>query len=235
MQAAHPVPGARIPGESLVPDRGPHHRPPAADGQAPRIGVLALQGDVLEHLRLIERAGAVGVPVRREDELATVDGLVLPGGESTTIGLLLDRTGLAAPVQARLAEGLPVLGTCAGAILLAREPRQHDGTPTGQWCLGALDVAARRNAFGRQVASFEADLDVAGLTDPMRAVFIRAPWFEDLGAGVEVLATVATDVGARVVVVRQGPVLASAFHPELSDDPRLHRLLVDAVVTRDPA
>lgn len=227
-----PSPAARVPGESLVADRGPRHVVDGASEGAPRIGVLALQGDVLEHLRLLARAGAAGTPVRDPADLDGLAGLVLPGGESTTIGLLLERTGLLEPVRAAIAGGMPVLATCAGAILLADRVVQHDGRQSEQPRIGGLDVTARRNAFGRQVASFEADLSVAGLAEPLHAVFIRAPWFEDLGSDVEDLATVATAAGEVPVVVRQGAILASAFHPELTDDARLHRLLLDTAVAR---
>ena len=228
-------PATRVPGESLVDDRGPRHRSDRASASAPTIGVLALQGDVLEHLRLLEQAGARGVTVRRADDLAGLDGLVLPGGESTTIGLLLERHGLAEPLRRTVADGFPVLGTCAGAILLAERVVQHDGRASDQPRVGGLDVTARRNAFGRQVASFEADLVVAGLEAPLRAVFIRAPWFEELGPDVEPLATVATPVGDVPVVVRHGALVASAFHPELTDDARLHRLFVADAVARTRA
>lgn len=190
-----------------------------------KIGVLALQGDVAEHLRLL---GGAGVAVRRADELDGLDGIVLPGGESTTVGKLLDRFGLMAPLRERLRDGLPALGTCAGAILLGRAALLADGRASDQPLLGVLDTVARRNAFGRQVASFEGKVDVAGV-GPMEAVFIRAPWFEETGPDVEVLARVETALGDKVVVVRQGRILASAFHPELVGDPRLHRLFVELV------
>ena len=191
--------------------------------------MLALQGDVLEHLRLLDVAGAVGAPVQTTADLDGLDGLVLPGGESTTIGTLLELHNLLGPLRQRIDAGLPVFGTCAGAILLARRALRHDGTPVEQTLVGGMDMVVRRNAFGRQVASFEADLDVTGLTAPMHAVFIRAPWIEEAGSEVEVLATADTDLGPRVVVARQGALLASAFHPELTDDPRLHHLFVRLV------
>ncbi len=219
---------SRVPGEGLLDDRGPHFRPTVLAG-APRIGVLALQGDVLEHLRLLDVAGAVGAPVQTTADLDGLDGLVLPGGESTTIGTLLELHNLLGPLRQRIDAGLPVFGTCAGAILLARRALRHDGTPVEQTLVGGMDMVVRRNAFGRQVASFEADLDVTGLTAPMHAVFIRAPWIEEAGSEVEVLATADTDLGPRVVVARQGALLASAFHPELTDDPRLHHLFVRLV------
>ena len=219
---------ARVPGEGLLDDRGPRFRPTARD-DAPRVGVLALQGDVLEHLRLLDVAGAIGVVVRAPAELDGLDGLVLPGGESTTIGMLLELRGLLEPLRERIASGLPVLGTCAGAILLARRALRHDGVAVEQTLVGGMDMVVRRNAFGRQVASFEAELDVKGLDAPMRAVFIRAPWIEEAGHQVEVLATVDPGVAPRIVVARQGALLASAFHPELTDDARLHRMLVGMI------
>jgi pyridoxal 5'-phosphate synthase pdxT subunit len=194
-----------------------------------RIGVLALQGDVAEHLAVLARLGADGAPVKRAEDLDGLDGLVIPGGESTTVGKLLERYGLLDPLRDRLTTGLPAFGTCAGAILLGRHALLHDGQPADQPLLGVLDTVARRNAFGRQVASFEADLDVGGVDGPVRAVFIRAPWFEDAGPDVAVLAKVDTPLGDKVVVVRQGRLLASAFHPELVGDDRLHRLFLDIV------
>lgn len=195
--------------------------------------MLALQGDVREHLRALAECGVDGVracPVRRADELAEVDGLVLPGGESTTMSRLLDTFELLEPLRKRLAGGMPALGSCAGMILLATDvlagrPDQHQ--------LDALDMTVRRNAFGRQVDSFESDLDVEGLDGgPLRAVFIRAPWVERVGPGVQVLARIpdvpdAGDAAGRIVAVRQGPVLATAFHPELTGDWRVHRLFCD--------
>jgi pyridoxal 5'-phosphate synthase pdxT subunit len=199
------------------------------------IGVLALQGDVREHLAAVRAFPDVeAVPVRRPSELAAVDAIVLPGGESTTMSRLLVTFELLEPLRARIAGGMPAYGSCAGMILLATEVL--DGRPDQQQ-LGGLDVVVRRNAFGRQVDSFETDLDVAGVTDveggPVHAVFIRAPWVEKAGAEVEVLATVPAmsaagqDAGAaagRIVAVRQGAVLATAFHPELTGDLRVHGL-----------
>lgn len=206
-----------------------HDREPAPDGDAdgPRVGVLALQGDVAEHLRMLGAVGAEGVRVQRPGDLDGLDGLVVPGGESTTIGKLAGLYGLLEPLRARLADGFAAFGTCAGAILLARGALLADGRPSEQPLLGAMDLVARRNAFGRQVASFEADVHITGVAgEPMHAVFIRAPWFEAVGPDVEVLATVATPLGEQVVVARQGRLLASAFHPELVGDMRLHRLFV---------
>ena len=191
---------------------------------APRVGVLAYQGDVREHLAALEAAGAEAVEVRTLAELDTVDGLVVPGGESTVIGKLADRYGLLEPLRERATAGLPVLGTCAGMIFLAREV---EGPP--QDLLGVLDVRVRRNAFGRQVASFEAEVDVKGVDGgPVAGAFIRAPWVADAGPEVEVLA----EVEGKVVAVRQGNLLATAFHPELSGEVRLHRWLVDLVLGR---
>ena len=220
---------ARIPGEPVVSVAAP----PAGDG--PVVGVLALQGDVLEHVTMLRSAGATAVLVKRADEIDEVDGLVIPGGESTTIGKLADMYGLLEPLRKAIDGGLPVLGTCAGAILLSQRALFADGTPSEQPLIGALQTTARRNAFGRQVASFEADLDVEGVAGgPLHAVFIRAPWFEEVGPDVTVLATVETPDGPRAVVVRQGDVIAAAFHPELSGDGRLHQAFVDVVGARGP-
>ena len=201
---------------------------------APRIGVLALQGDVREHLAALEAVGATATRVRRAVELDDVDGVVVPGGESTTIGKLLVTFGLLEPLQKRVRDGLPAFGSCAGMILLAEEVL--DGRPD-QPTVGGLDIAVRRNAFGRQVDSFETDIDVTGLDgSPLHAVFIRAPWVESVGSGVEVLATVGSVTPAadpanagRIVAVRQGPLLATSFHPELTGDTRVHALFVSMV------
>jgi pyridoxal 5'-phosphate synthase pdxT subunit len=204
----------------------------------PVIGVLALQGDVREHAAMLERSGARAVAVRRPAELAEVDGLVLPGGESTTVSRLLEAFELLAPLRARIAAGMPAYGSCAGMILLARQVL--DGRPD-QRQLDGLDVVVRRNAFGRQVDSFEADLDFGHVSDgPMHAVFIRAPWVEKAGDGVEILARVpktphAGQAADRIVAVRQGPVLATAFHPELTGDERVHRLFVGMVRATRPS
>ncbi len=198
---------------------------------APRIGVLALQGDVREHDRALGAAGASTVHVRRVGDLTGLDGLVLPGGESTTISRLLSVFELLEPLRAAVAGGLPVYGSCAGLILLAETVL--DGRPDQQG-VGGLDVVVRRNAFGRQVDSFETDLAFTGVGH-VHAVFIRAPWVESTGEGVEVLAAVggspstAHPAAGRVVAVRQGPVLATSFHPELTGDHRVHRLFVDMV------
>jgi 5'-phosphate synthase pdxT subunit len=181
------------------------------------VGVLALQGDFEAHAGVLTRLGAEARIVRTAAELEGLDGLVIPGGESTTMTLGIEREELAEPLRDLISDGTPVLATCAGMIMLDRE---H---------LGVLDMTTRRNAFGRQVRSFEADLDVDGLDGgPLRGVFIRAPWVEEAGADVEVLA----EVDGHPVAVRQGDVTAVAFHPELTDDARLHRRLVDAVRSR---
>ncbi|MBO0839220.1 MAG: pyridoxal 5'-phosphate synthase glutaminase subunit PdxT [Sciscionella sp.] len=198
----------------------------------PVIGVLALQGDVREHVAALANAGARACGVRTEAELSTVDALVIPGGESTTMSRLLDVFDLLDPLRKRLDDGMPVYGSCAGMILLARAVL--DGRPD-QHQLGALDVTVRRNAFGRQVDSFEEDLDFVGLQGKaVHAVFIRAPWVESAGDDVEVLARVPDSPAAglaagRIVAVRQGQVLATAFHPELTGDLRVHRMFVDTV------
>ena len=194
----------------------------------PRIGVLALQGDVREHLRALEAAGADAVAVRRPTELDEVDALVIPGGESTTMYKLAIAFDLLEPLRKRLDAGMPAYGSCAGMIMLA--DRISDGID-GQLTLGGLDVTVRRNAFGRQVDSFEADVRVAGVDGPaFHAVFIRAPWVEDAGAGVEVIGCVEDGPAAgRIVAVRQGAIFATAFHPELTGDQRIHALFVKTV------
>jgi len=192
----------------------------------PRVGVLALQGAVGAHLDALVRCGVEAVAVRTPSEVASVDAVVLPGGESTTMGHLLRTSGVGDVLVRRLAAGLPALGTCAGIILLATDV--IDGR-SDQQALGAIDVAVRRNAFGRQVASFEAPLAVAGVTDdgpPFPGVFIRAPVVASCGPAVEVLATVDGDP----VAVRQDRVMATAFHPELTGDDRVHRYFVDRLV-----
>jgi 5'-phosphate synthase pdxT subunit len=176
-----------------------------------RIGVLASQGDFAAHVAMLHSLGAEPVEVRSADELRDLDGLVIPGGESTTIAKAIERDGLEPAIRAHADSGHPILGTCAGMIVCDRE---H---------LGLVDATARRNAFGRQIASFEVELEVGGLgPDPMRAVFIRAPWIDEQGPEVEVLAS----VDDHPVVVRQGQILLCAFHPELTDDSRLHALLM---------
>lgn len=192
-----------------------------------KIGALALQGDFREHLATIRRLGVEGVEVRTPEELTEVDALIIPGGESTTIGKLAERYGLIDAIRERADSGMPILGTCAGMIFLA------SGTTEGeQHQLHLLDVVVERNAFGRQVDSFEADMPVAGRAEPVHAVFIRAPWIHKAGSAVEVLAAV-TDPRSgeeRPVVVRQGNILATSFHPELTSETWVHELLIAAVV-----
>lgn len=185
-----------------------------------RVGVLALQGDFREHLRLFDSLGVEAAPVKTPDQLSDVDALVVPGGESTTIGKMATRFGLIEPLRESIHLGLPTYGTCAGLILLAGAVTEGD-----QPLIGALDVVVRRNAFGRQNESFEADVDIDGLDEPFHAVFIRAPWVEKVGSEVEVLA----EVGEHPVMVRQGTILATSFHPELTGDARIHRMLLEMV------
>ncbi|ANI39630.1 pyridoxal 5'-phosphate synthase glutaminase subunit PdxT [Mycolicibacterium vaccae] len=192
---------------------------------APQVGVLALQGDTREHLAALEEAGAQARTVRRRAELDAVDALVIPGGESTAMSHLLREFELLEPLRARLADGMPAYGSCAGMILLASDIADA-GVPGRQALpLGAIDMTVRRNAFGRQVDSFEEDVDFDGLDGTVHAVFIRAPWVERVGAGVEVLAT----AGGHPVAVRQGKMLATAFHPEVTGDRRVHKLFVDSL------
>lgn len=189
----------------------------------PAIGVLALQGDVREHLAALDAAGAPAVPVRRPAELAQVSGLVVPGGESTTMSKLAVAFGLLEPLRARVRAGMPAYGSCAGMIMLADkilDPR------SGQETVGGIDMIVRRNAFGRQNESFEVPLEMTGVPGgPVHGVFIRAPWVESTGAGVERLA----EVDGHAVAVRQGPLLATSFHPELTGDHRVHALFADMV------
>jgi pyridoxal 5'-phosphate synthase pdxT subunit len=193
----------------------------------PTIGVLALQGDVREHLAALTAAGADACRVRRPDELEDVDAIVIPGGESTTIGKLLVTFGLLEPLQKRVRDGMPAFGSCAGMILLAE--RVLDGT-ADQVAVGGIDMTVRRNAFGRQVNSFEASLGWQPDGSSFHAVFIRAPWVEVAGPDVEPLASVtAGDAAGRIVAVRQGRLMATAFHPELTGDPRVHELFVSMV------
>lgn len=190
-----------------------------------RIGVLAVQGDVREHAAALTRVGAEPVPVRRVSELKSVSAIVLPGGESTTIDKLLRAFGLFEPLQQRLVDGMPALGSCAGMIMLARD---LVGGIEGQRSLGVLPVTVRRNAFGRQVDSSEVIVDWIPDGSQMHATFIRAPWVESYDEGVVVLATTADASGAdRVVAVRHGSVIATAFHPEISGDDRVHSLLME--------
>ena len=191
------------------------------------IGVLALQGDVPEHLRALEDAGARALPVRRPEELHQLDGLVIPGGESTTLWRLSVAFDMLEPLRKLIASGLPAFGSCAGMIMLA--DRLADGA-AGQLTYGGIDMTVRRNAFGRQVDSFESDITLSGLDGSdatLRAVFIRAPWVEENGENVAVLGT--EQRTGRIVAVRQGQLLATAFHPELTPDRRIHELFADIV------
>ncbi|GAA2822784.1 pyridoxal 5'-phosphate synthase glutaminase subunit PdxT [Kribbella solani] len=215
---------------------------PPGDVVKPVIGVFALQGNVREHLAMLTAVGADARPVRRESELAQVDAMVLPGGESTTMYKLARSFELFEPLQKRIADGMPAFGTCAGMIMLANE---ITGGIDGQETLGGLDVTVRRNAFGRQVDSFEADLEFPDLgptfATPYHAVFIRAPWVERVGADVQVLSRVGTGLGAgwaglgpeagrsRIVAVRHDRLLATSFHPEMTGDVRLHGYFAELV------
>lgn len=192
----------------------------------PRVGVLALQGDVTEHVAALVSLGVEAIKVRTPDQLATVEGLIMPGGESTTIAHLLSSSGLREPLGERLREGFAVFGTCAGLILLSE--RILDGR-ADQWCYGALAVTVRRNGYGRQIASFESPLEVSGL-GTVPGVFIRAPKILEVGDEVEVLATLDHDgEGVHPVLVRQGRVWGASFHPELTGDTRLHELFVKSL------
>jgi len=191
----------------------------------PTIGVFALQGDVREHLRMLTDLGVRAISVRRPAELDACDGLVIPGGESTTMAKLARTFDLFEPLRQRIKDGLPTFGTCAGMIMLA--DRIEDGAPD-QETLGGLDVTVRRNAFGRQVDSFEGDLEVEGVEGPVHAVFIRAPWVEESGPSVDVLARVEDGPAmGRIVAVRQGPLMATSFHPEWGGDPRIHQVFFE--------
>ncbi len=200
--------------------------------EPPTIGVLALQGDVREHLAMLGSAGAHGMPVRRPRELAQVDGLVIPGGESTTIVKLAGLFDLLDPIRQRIAGGLPTYGSCAGMILLADRIANPAVGPDGlQPSFGGIDMTVRRNAFGRQVESFEEPVSMAGIPGgPLTAVFIRAPWVEEVGPAAEVLARVeAGPATGRIVGIRQRHLLATSFHPELTHDARVHGYFVDMV------
>lgn len=187
-----------------------------------KIGVLGLQGDVREHVAALASAGATPVVVKRADEVPSVDGLIIPGGESTTIGKLLHRFGLVEPLRERVDDGMPLYGTCAGLILMAaRIAGEHEAPHR----LGVIDVTVRRNAYGRQTESFETDINVVDFDAPFRAVFIRAPVIEDAGDEVEVLA----EHDGAPIIVRQGRLLGSSFHPEMTGDPRVHQLFVSMV------
>ena len=206
--------------------------PDESGRRQPLIGVLALQGDVREHVRALEAAGARAVAVRRPEELEGLDGVVIPGGESTTIAKLARTFEVLEPLRARIKAGLPAYGSCAGMILLAED--LQDAT-ADQETLGGLDVLVRRNAFGRQVDSFESEVEWAGLPGgPVHAVFIRAPWVERVGPEVEVLARVeGGEADGRIVAVRQGNLVATSFHPELTGDDRVHRYFVELVRAAD--
>ncbi|NUS56911.1 MAG: pyridoxal 5'-phosphate synthase glutaminase subunit PdxT [Streptomycetaceae bacterium] len=195
---------------------------------SPTIGVLALQGDVREHAVALAEAGALARPVRRPEEIADLDALVIPGGESTTMSKLAVSFGLFGPLRERVAAGMPVYGSCAGMIMLA--DKILDGRDD-QETVGGIDMTVRRNAFGRQNQSFEADIAFTPSPDrPLHGVFIRAPWVESVGAGVEVLATLeSAPYEGRVVAVRQGNLVATSFHPELTGDGRVHEYFVDLV------
>ena len=195
---------------------------------SPRVGVLALQGDTREHLAALRQAGADPSTVRRRAELDAVDALIIPGGESTTMSHLLREFDLLEPLRSRLAEGMPAYGSCAGMILLASEIVDAGVEGRAAVPLKGIDMTVRRNAFGRQVDSFEGDIAFDGLESPVHAVFIRAPWVERVGAGVQVLGRAA----GHIVAVRQGPMLATAFHPEMTGDRRIHQLFVDIVSGR---
>ncbi len=192
------------------------------------VGVFALQGDVREHVHAIGRLGLTAITVRRPSELDDCDALILPGGESTTMDKLARTFDLFDPLVERIAGGMPTFGTCAGMIMLA--DRLLDAAKD-QGSFGGIDMTVRRNAFGRQVDSFEGDIDFVGLTDRVHAVFIRAPWVEEVGDDVEVLALVPEgEAAGRIVAVRQGHLMATSFHPEVGDDDRVHRFFVEAVM-----
>jgi pyridoxal 5'-phosphate synthase pdxT subunit len=190
-----------------------------------RVGVLALQGDTREHLAALTEAGAEAVTVRRLSELEAVDALVIPGGESTAMSHLLREFELLEPLRARLAEGMPAYGSCAGMILLASEILDAGAAGREATPLKGIDMSVRRNAFGRQVDSFEGDIPFEGLDSPVHAVFIRAPWVERIGDDVEVLGR----ADGHIVAVRQGRMLATSFHPEVTGDRRVHKMFVDMI------
>ena len=222
-----------------MPDLFPISGSALPDANAPTIGVLAVQGDVREHLRAIEASGAAATVVRKPEDLAKIDGLIIPGGESTAIFKLLEVFDMVEPIRQRLKEGMPAYGSCAGMILLAD---RIEGGIAGQVGIGGMDVTVRRNAFGRQVDSFEVDLTLSEIRDsqtPSRTVFIRAPWIEQAGPEVEVLARIPQhDVTGnilppaavgKIVAARQGQLLVTAFHPEVTGDHRVHDLFVAMV------
>lgn len=193
-----------------------------------RIGVLALQGDFREHIRSVESLGHNAFGLNKAEQLADIDGLILPGGESTTITKLAKSFGLFDPIKSFIADGNPVYGSCAGMILLAAD---IEGAAEGQVSFGGIDMTVRRNAFGRQVDSFESDIDFAGIVgDPIRGVFIRAPWVERIGTSVDLLASVDSPSGSHPVAVRQGNLLATSFHPEITEDARVHAYFLKEIV-----
>lgn len=195
---------------------------------SPLIGVFALQGDVREHLRVLSGLGVTALPVRRPEELARCDGLILPGGESTTMYKLARTFELFEPLVERIRVGMPTFGTCAGMIMLAD---RIEGGIDGQETLGGLDITVRRNAFGRQVDSFEGGIAFDGFDDPLHAIFIRAPWVEAAGDDVETLAVIPSgEAAGRIVAVRQGSLMATSFHPEVGGDDRVHRYFVEQVL-----
>ncbi|MFU2157917.1 pyridoxal 5'-phosphate synthase glutaminase subunit PdxT [Caldisericum sp. AR60] len=185
-----------------------------------KIGVLALQGAVSEHINMVKSLGVEAIPVKTVEEIKVIDGLIMPGGESTTMGRLITKFGLENVIKERIKEGMPVYGTCAGMILLAKRIKNYN-----QFSLGILDITVVRNAFGRQIDSMEVDLQVKGLEDPFHAIFIRAPVAIDLGSDVDALAS----LEEGVVFLKQGNVYASAFHPELGNDPRIHKMFIESV------
>ncbi|HEY0828775.1 MAG TPA: pyridoxal 5'-phosphate synthase glutaminase subunit PdxT [Bacilli bacterium] len=185
-----------------------------------KIGVLSLQGAVIEHIKMLNKAGAEGIEIKRTDQLAEIDGIIIPGGESTTIGRLMRTYGFIDSLKQFSDEGKPIFGTCAGLIIVAKHiVGQEEGH------LGLMDIKVARNAFGRQRESFETDLPVTGIDKPVRAVFIRAPWIEEAGPGVEILAT----YHEQIVTARQGHLLAASFHPELTDDYSMHSYFLEMV------
>ncbi len=195
-----------------------------------RIGVLALQGDFREHIASVQACGHEAFALNRSSELSGIDGLILPGGESTTIAKLAKSFDLFSPIQSAIAAGLPVYGSCAGMILLASE---IEGAAIGQETFGGISMRVRRNAFGRQVDSFESDIEFKGISNPpIRGLFIRAPWVESVGEGVDVLATVVTDGVEHAVAVRQGSLLATSFHPEITADTRVHRYFIEEILSK---
>lgn len=193
------------------------------------IGVLSLQGDFREHIASVERCGHRAFALNRVGQLSAIDGLIIPGGESTTISKLARSFDLFVPIQREIKSGLPVYGSCAGMILLAD---RIEDCAVGQETFGGIDISVRRNAFGRQVDSFESDIEFQGIGGPsIRGVFIRAPWVESVGPSVQVLAQVDTDSGSHPVAVSQGNLLATSFHPEITDDPRVHAYFLEEMVS----